>query len=351
MKLKEKIKAEAKALGFVLCGVAAPISPPHYGQYLEWLSEGCHADMRYMARPAAIEAREYPHKLLPEVRSILCLGIPYPPPAKGCAAEQGKVQGSIAAYAVLADYHVEIKGRLAMLQQRIENLAGRRVSSFAGVDTAPILEKDYAQMAGLGQIGTNSCLINPVFGSWVFLAELLLDLPLEPDYPITSNACQNCQRCMMACPTKALRPNRSVDARLCLSYVTIEHRGAIPEGLRTALGTRIFGCDVCQAVCPANQAARPEGFQTISSPILPSHPDLLQEFALSEEEFKAKYALTPVLRANFQGFRRNIALALGNSRSTEALEALQLARESEKDAVVLESIEWAIQNLARAKGF
>lgn len=350
MKLKEKIKAEAKALGFVLSGVAAPISPPHYGQYLEWLSEGCHAEMNYLARPAAIEAREYPHKLLPEVRSILCLGMPYPPPAKGCEAEQGKVQGSIAAYAVLADYHVEIKGRLAMLQERIENLAGRRVSSFPGVDTSPILEKDYAQMAGLGRIGTNSCLINPVFGSWVFLAELLLDLPLEPDDPLSSDACQNCQRCVMACPTKALRPNRSVDARLCLSYLTIEHRGSIPEGLRNALGTRIFGCDACQAVCPSNQAAVPEGFQAFSNPILPSHPDLLEAFALSEAEFKARYALTPVLRARFQGFRRNIALALGNSRSAEALKTLQLARESEKDTVVLESIEWAIQNHSSFEG-
>jgi epoxyqueuosine reductase len=340
MSLEALIKAEALSLGFVLCGFSRADTPPHYGAYLDWIEAGNHAGMDYMARPNAIEARYDPAKLLPGCRTVISLATPYPVPAIDRKPQQN--QGIIAAYALLPDYHRVLKAAVELLAQKISQLIDQPLKYLVCVDTAPILEKDYAQKAGLGWIARNSCLTSEAYGSWLFLCELLVDLPLQPDKPLTNFDCADCHRCQMACPTKAILPNRTIDSRRCLSYLTIEHRGPIPLALRPLIGQRIFGCDTCQTICPSNQKPPNAAPLFDNAQPLDPHPDLLQSFLLTEAEFKSIYANTPVLRAKYQGFRRNIAIALGNARLHKAKPALMDCAANEPDEVVREASQWAL---------
>lgn len=340
MLLEDLIKAEALSLGFVLCGFSRADTPPHYEAYLDWIETGHYADMDYMARPNAIEARYDPAKLLPGCRTVISLATPYPVASN--AQKPQKNQGIIAAYALVPDYHQVLKAAAELLAQKIAQLTDRPLKHLVCVDTAPILEKDYAQQAGLGWIARNSCLTSQAYGSWLFLCELLVDLPLKPDKPLTNSDCADCHRCQMACPTKAILPNRSIDSRRCLSYLTIEHRGPIPVAFRPLLGQRIFGCDTCQTVCPANQNLQNTTPLFDQVQMLDPHPDLVESFLLTEAEFKSRYANTPVLRAKYQGFRRNVAIALGNARLETARAALSDCAANESDAVVREAAQWAL---------
>ena len=345
MSLKDAIKAEADQLGFVLFGVAPSASPPHYPAYQAWIRAGRQAGMAYLARPVALTSRSTPEQLLPGCRSILCVGLPYPPPLPLPAAEPEKVRGIIAVYATLPDYHNILASKLEALAARLPSLTGKNVHWRACVDTAPILEKDYAFLAGLGWIGRNSLLLTPKFGSYVFLGELLTDLEMEPDEPLQGDPCAQCYQCVQACPTRALLPERSVDARRCLSYWTIEHRGPIPEELRPLLGERIFGCDSCQVACPLNAQPSPAAFTYAQDAIIEAYPDLLEAFTLSQEAWEAKYGQTPVSRAKYAGFRRNVAYALGNAHALQAEPALQQACEQDPDPVVWEACAWALSQL------
>jgi len=345
MSLIDAIKAEADQLGFVLFGVAPPASPPHYPAYQAWIRAGRQAGMAYLARPEALTSRSTPEQLLPGCRSILCVGLPYPPPLPPPAVEPEKVRGRIAAYATLPDYHNILASKLEALAARLPSLTGRNVHWRACVDTAPILEKDYAFLAGLGWIGRNSLLLTPKFGSYVFLGELLTDLELEPDEPLQGDPCAQCYQCVQACPRRALLPERSVDARRCLSYWTIEHRGPIPEELRPLLGERIFGCDSCQVACPLNTQPSPAALTYAQDAIIEAYPDLLEAFTLSQEAWEAKYGQTPVSRAKYAGFRRNVAYALGNAHALQAEPALQQACEQDPDPVVWEACAWALSQL------
>ena len=340
MSLEELIKAEALSLGFALCGFSSAVTPPHYEAYLQWIEAGHHAGMDYMARPNAIEARYDPAQLLPGCRTVISLAAPYPVPVSDQKSQP--TQGKIAAYALLPDYHHVLKTQAELLAQKIAQLIDKPLTHLVCVDTAPILEKDYAQQAGLGWIARNSCLTSQGYGSWLFLCELLVDLPLKPDKPLTISDCADCHRCQMACPTKAILPNRTIDARRCLSYLTIEHRGPIPHAFRPLLGQRIFGCDTCQTICPSNQKPQNiipffEKFQ-----LLDPQPDLLESFLLTEAEFRTRYANTPVLRAKYQGFRRNLAIVLGNARLEAARIALLDCAATEPDDVVREAAQWAL---------
>ena len=340
MSLEALIKAEALSLGFALCGFSPADTPPHYEAYLDWIESGHHAGMDYMARPNAIEARYDPARLLPGCRTVISLAVPYPLPSSATKAQLN--QGIIAAYALLPDYHQVLKAAVELLAQRIAQLVSQPLKHLVCVDTAPILEKDYAQQAGLGWIARNSCLTSTTFGSWLFLCELLVDLPLKPDKPLTNSDCAECHRCQMACPTKAILPNRTIDARRCLSYLTIEHRGPIPHAFRPLLGQRIFGCDTCQTICPSNQDPQKASSLFEHAQLLDPHPDLLESFLLTESDFKSRYANTPVLRAKFQGFRRNVAIALGNARLEAARPALTDCAANEQDEVVREAAQWAL---------
>ena len=340
MSLEELIKAEALSLGFALCGFSSADTPPHYEAYLDWIESGHHAGMVYMAHPNAIETRYDPAKLLPECRSVISLAVPYPMPAILDNLQSN--QGRIAAYAVLPDYHKVLKDRAELLAQRIAQLHPQPLKHLVCVDTAPILEKDYAQQSGMGWIARNSCLISENFGSWLFLCEILLDVPLQPDKPLTKTDCSDCHRCQMACPTKAILPNRTIDARRCLSYLTIEHRGPIPLAFRPLLGQRVFGCDTCQTICPSNQKAKNTTSLLDHAQLLDPHPDLLESFLLSEADFKSRYANSPVLRAKYQGFRRNVAIALGNARLESARAALSHCAANDSDEIVREAAQWAL---------
>jgi epoxyqueuosine reductase len=229
--ITQAIKAEAGRLGFVLAGVTTPAPPPHLQVYQDWLSEGYHGEMVYLASERAQALRADPLKILPECQSILVLGIPYSAPLPGTPGKRGR----LAAYAWGDDYHDVLPGRIKALLAFIEERLGAATPNRWYTDTGPLLERELAQRAGLGWIGKNTCLINPKRGSYFLLAELLLGVDLTPDIPFSADRCGGCTRCIEACPTACILPNRTLDARRCISYLTIEQKGSIPPELRTRL--------------------------------------------------------------------------------------------------------------------
>src|SRR5688572_26633568 len=240
--LKERIKAKSQQLGFTLAGVTTPEPPPHYSTFEHWLSQGQHGTMNYLATETSRARRADPREILPECKSILVLATPYSPPSPSRRGDGGEV----ASYAWGDDYHDVLPARMKELVQFIEEQVGGPVKNRYYTDTGPILERDLAQRAGIGWIGKNTCLINPKQGSYLLLSEILLDLPLEPDAPIVTDHCGTCTRCITACPTQCILPDRTIDARRCISYLTIELKDEIPTELRDKIGNWVFGCDICQ---------------------------------------------------------------------------------------------------------
>jgi epoxyqueuosine reductase len=348
-KLASKIKKEALKQGFILAGITTLEPPPHISTYLDWIEAGRHASMGYLADERARTRRANPKLILPEAESLLLLAAPYPDPKldspiSTTGVEKGK--GRISAYAWNDDYHITLKEKLIHLVEFIEEEIGHEIPNRWYTDTGPILEKDLAQRAGLGWIGKNTCLINPKLGSYFFLAEIFLGIKLPSDEPFKADYCGTCTRCIDACPTEAILPNRSIDANLCISYLTIENKGDIPEELRPKLGNLIFGCDICQEVCPWNMSIRDGRF---SSPIsssykIDTHPNLIEELSLSPQEFNKKFKNNPVKRAKRRGYLRNVAVALGNDGDSEAIPALERALE-DIEPLVRTHAEWALQEI------
>ncbi len=338
--LSVEIKRQARRLGFDLVGITDPDPGPHADHYSDWLSRGYHARMGYMARPDAIAKRLDPRRIMPETRSILVVGMNYYP---GEFAPTTRLVGRVSRFAWGADYHEVMLERLRQLARWIDEQTAQPLSSRAYVDTGPLLERGLAHQAGLGGIGKNSSLIHPRQGSYFFLGELLVDLELTPDAPSTTDHCGRCTACLDACPTGALVASRTVDARRCVSYLTIEHRAAIPESLRALLGDRVFGCDTCQAVCPWNQRfARPTDEPAFS----PRHPtlDLVEVLTMDGQAFRARFRDTPLWRPRRAGLLRNAAVVLGNLREPAALPALEAAR-SDPHPLISEHAAWAIGRL------
>ncbi len=343
MKLKDSIKAEARRLGFTLTGVTSPQRPPHYQNYDNWLEQGYHASMDYLAAERARQRRADPLLILPECKSILVLGMPYLPPT---APTGNQAHGHVAAYALGTDYHNIIPERLAALVQFTEDQVGHPVPHRCYTDTGPILERDLAQQAGLGWIGKNTCLINPRQGSTFFLAEILLGIELEPDPPFPTDHCGSCSRCIDACPTSAILPGRTLDARRCISYLTIENKGEIPTEFRDKMGAWIFGCDICQQVCPWNRFA----VRTVDASFTPQpgtdRPDLILSLALSPREFNRQFRHSPIKRAKRRGYLRNVSVALGNVGDEKAIPALTKAL-NDPEPLVCEHAGWAVNNLEK----
>lgn len=300
--------------------------------------------MRYLADHRA-DIRSDPEHLLPGLRSIICVGMVYNGPEPLSTEFSDLERAWISRYAWGEDYH-------RLLRDRIETLAGKlsEIESFcwrACVDTAPLLERSLAARAGLGWIGRNTCLINQKLGSWFFLGELLTTLVLEPDAP-RPDRCGTCTRCIDACPTHAIVPSPDgrfeLDARLCISYFTIELRQSIPEAQRAAVGANVFGCDICQDVCPWNRRAavttdnvfRPREFA----------PPLERLASLSEDDFRGMFRGTPVPRAKYRGFLRNVAVAMGNAGLEKFRQPLQMLA-AFPDPIVAEHAEWALRKLER----
>ncbi|MFO7624092.1 MAG: tRNA epoxyqueuosine(34) reductase QueG [Anaerolineales bacterium] len=352
MTLTQEIKAEAKRLGFELVGITTPDPPPHVDVFKSWLAAGRHGEMGYLATERSCLRRSNPRAILPECRSILVLGVRYPTPGAASVAESGqagaRLNGRVASYAWGDDYHDVLPVRLRALVSFIEKLYGGPVPNRWYTDTGPLLERDLAQRAGLGWIGKNTCLIHPSLGSYYLLAEILLGIELEIDQPITTDHCGSCVRCLEACPTACILPDRTLNAQRCISYLTIELKGSIPHELRDQMGEWIFGCDVCQEVCPWNQRFAKDDGQAVFSPRagLPT-PDLLEELALSADAFKHKFKGSPVKRAKRRGYLDNVAISIGNQarlghQRAEAVEALQQALLHDEEALVRGHAAWAL---------
>jgi epoxyqueuosine reductase len=277
--------------------------------------------------------REDPRHLMPSARSVVCVGKLYQTPWPHTTQFQGEDRAWISRYAWGDDYHDVMRRGLQQLAARL----GLREYKIC-VDTAPLLERAYARLAGLGWIGKNTCLINQQSGSWFFLGELLAPFEITPDSP-PPDRCGTCRRCIDACPTAAIVPS-GIDSRLCISYFTIEQRGPIPEEMRAGIGPHVFGCDICQDVCPWNRRAP----MTSDPAFAPRHfaPPLAQMAALSESEFRAMFRGTPVTRARYSGFLRNVAIAMGNRGLPQFRAPLEKLAASE-DPVVAEHARWALE--------
>ena len=344
MSLTQAVKNEARRLGFSLAGVTTPEPPPHWPVYEHWLSMGRHGSMDYLAD----RRRADPRLVLPECRSILVLAVSYPDPGPAAQNEGLRPAGRVAAYAWGCDYHLVLPERLKTLASFIETQVGSPVPHRWYTDTGPILERDLAQRAGLGWIGKNTCLIHPKIGSYFLLAEILLGIYLEEDVPFSADHCGICTRCITACPTSCILPDRTLDARRCLSYLTIENKNEIPPDLRPQLGNRVFGCDICQQVCPWNRFANQEHDPAFNArPGLPN-PDLVAELALRPQEFNRKFKGNPVLRSKRRGYLRNVAVALGNSGDPAALPALERAVQ-DNELLIREHAVWALEQIQKDK--
>ena len=330
--LEEDIKQEARRLGFILAGVTTPEPPTHLSAFERWLSLGRHGQMGYLATERSKLCRGDPRKILPGCRSILVLAMQYSNPAKAPPAESpGGTAGArakVAAYAWGEDYHDVVTRRLHALLTFIRQQAARPVASRCYTDTGPILERDLAQRAGLGWIGKNTCLINPKLGSYFFLAEILLDLELRPDSAFETDQCGSCTRCIQSCPTDCILPDRTIDARRCISYLTIELKDSIPLEVRPHVGAWIFGCDICQVVCPWNRFAPPQGESAFTGAFSTDGPSLAEQLSLSADEFAQRVKASPIKRAKYWGYLRNAAVAAGNIGGAEVTRSLHRLAEN-----------------------
>ena len=334
MTLNEEIRREGTRLGFARVGYARAREHPAASRLREWLERGYEGDMRYLAR--RVEERGDPAKLAPWSRSLILASLPYPGSDAPCPPGFARVSR----YARGRDYHVMLKQRLAELAGRIARLApGARCSPVA--DTGALLEKPWGVRAGLGWQGKHTNLIDPEGGSWFFVGELLTDLELEPDAPEVTDRCGSCTRCLEACPTQAFPEPYVLDARRCISYLTIEHKTAIPEDLRVAMANHVFGCDICQEVCPWNAAATQEGSGAGAGWEAPPAADLLE---LTREEFNRRFAGTALRRTGWSRVLRNAAVALGNSGDPEAVGTLRRALRI-PDPLIREHVRWALGRL------
>jgi epoxyqueuosine reductase len=326
-----QIQQLAHACGFEIAGVTAALPHPDFTRFEAWQQSGKAADLTYLTdHRSALRAN--PQALLPNAQSIICLGKRYHTDRPLSTEAISSRQGWISRYAWGLDYHDVLRPPLESLTRRLGELNGAPFDSKICIDTAPLLERSYARAAGLGWIGKNTCLINQQHGSWFFLAELLVSIPITPDVP-APDRCGTCTRCIQACPTGAIVPNADsrfdIDSRLCLSYLTIEKRGPIPDSLAALHGHHIFGCDICQDVCPWNQRARSDVTDDASFAARIFAPDLAELSALHEDDFRRLFRRTPIWRTKYEGFLRNVAIAMGNSGAEAMREPLtRLTRHS-----------------------
>jgi epoxyqueuosine reductase len=329
-------------LGFQAIGIAGIDPGEHASHFRDWLAKGFHGSMEWMANRA--ELRLSPAALLPGTVRVIVARMDYLPANRdGLALLQQTEKAFISHYALGRDYHKLIRRRLTRLGEKIREAAGRH-GFRAFVDSAPVLEKAYAEQAGLGWIGKHTLLLDRNAGSWFFLGEIFTDLPLPIDNPVTRH-CGRCEACIDVCPTKAIVAPWQLDARRCISYLTIEHKGSIPEEFRAAIGNRVFGCDDCQLVCPWNRFARATGEADFAPRHGLSDALLTTLFLWSEEEYLQRTEGSPLRRAGWEQWLRNLAVGLGNGpASAEAIAALR-QRTEHPSSIVREHVVWALARL------
>jgi len=361
--MKAAIRQRAAELGFDDCRFTTAAPPASAEKFQAWLAGKQFGEMAWLERNA--DRRVDPQKVLPGAKSVIALAVSYEtktsdewratsggeqpsrprPPSSGTRHSAGQ----IARYAQFADYHDVLGERLNALTHFLNSVADHPARSLWYVDTGPVLERDLAQRAGLGFVGKHTNLISPRLGNWIFLAEILTTLELAPDAPET-NHCGSCTRCLAACPTHAITAPFQLDARKCISYLTIELKGSIPVEFRRAIGNRIYGCDDCLAVCPWNRFARAGNLmQPHARADSLAAPDLLELLALDDAGFKARFAGTPMLRTKRRGILRNVGVALGNVGDETALPHLERATH-DREPLIAEHARWAIGEIeARRK--
>jgi epoxyqueuosine reductase len=353
--MKEALRRRARELGFDDLRVTTAEPPESAAHFQKWLEQQRHGEMAYLERNAP--KRVQPRQILAAAKSVILLATSYtaadPPrwksqndrPSEPGSASQSAPSGVVARYSRYADYHHVLASSLKSLTQFVSELGGPDAQSLWYVDTGPILERDLAQRAGLGFVGKHTNLISRHLGNWIFLSEIITTLDLEPDEP-EKNRCGTCSRCIEACPTGAITAPFQLDARRCISYLTIELKGAIPVELRPAIGNRIYGCDDCLAACPWNRFAR-EGrmMRDHAKPELAA-PDLLELLSLDEAEFKRRFAGTPILRAKRRGLLRNVCVALGNIGDARVLPALRKAV-ADSEPLIAEHAQWALEQVRK----
>lgn len=339
-----EIKARALELGFDLCGIAPAAGFPELAKLREWIDRGYAGEMSYMARSAP--SRADVRSMLPSARSVIVTGTNYNVNRPYSTERIDPSRASIARYAWGDDYHDVLRGRLEALLGWMRDRHAAAFDARVCVDTSPVQERVYAQHAGIGWIGKNTCVIHPAIGSWIFLAEIVCSLPLEPDTPALDQ-CGTCALCLEACPTGAIVEPWLLDATRCLSYLTIELKGTIPEARRDDLGAHVFGCDICQDVCPWN--ARPAVSSDPSWQPRPAfdQPKLVDVWMRPDDELLAITRGSPMTRPKVRGLRRNVAVAIGNSGDAGAARTLEADRdgESAQDPLVAEHVTWAIRKL------
>lgn len=361
MTLTQLIKEKAYDLGFDLIGVAPADQAPHAEAYRRWLANNYQAEMRWLARDP--QRREDPRLVLSGAQAVVVVGLSYfilnPPPDLW----NDPARGRIARYAWGLDYHDLMLPRLRELAEFIAKISGQALSQRTYVDTGPILERDFGAQAGLGFIGKNTLLISPKMGSYLFLGEILLNLELDYDPPAPDGGaschvdppgtskrrgtCGNCTRCLEICPTHAFPAPYILDSNLCISYLTIEHKGTIPKHLRPLMGNWIFGCDECQEICPwVRRFAQPTRAEFLGYDPEQAAPKLTELMQLDEAGFGIRFKDTPLNRPKRRGLLRNVAVALGNWASPEALPVLEQALR-DPEPLIREHAAWAIEQIKK----
>ena len=333
--MNEPIRQRAMELGFDECRFTSIEPPESAPQLKKWLAGKNFGEMSWLERN--VEKRVDPRKVLTGAKSVISLAASY---AREGGSQIRDGHGVIARYARFDDYHDILGARLKLLAQFINELKGADTRSLWYVDTGPILERDFARRAGVGFVGKHTNLISRRFGNWIFLAEILTTLELAPDPP-EKNHCGKCARCIAACPTHAITAPFELDARRCISYLTIELKGAIPMEFRRAIGNRIYGCDDCLAVCPWNRFAREGSLMKSHARKDLEQPELIELLSLDDKNFKTRFTGSPILRTKRRGFLRNVCVALGNTGNASALPALDKASH-DTEPLIAEHARWAI---------
>lgn len=335
--IRDFVKARAKSLGFCLCGITDASPLDHFNIYQQWIQKEYFGEMKYLATERHSLPRQDPKKLIPWAKTIIVFAWPYP--LTNIRFDQRC--GQIAGYAIGKDYHQSTPEKIEELVNEIKDLVREPFQSHIYTDSSALLERELAVRAGLGWIGRNSCLINPKFGSSFLLAELVLDLKLPVDQPFSRDFCGKCHRCLESCPTQCIQEDRLIDARDCISTLTIENKGPLPIDKQGRIGNRLFGCDTCQSVCPWNHTQIVPQSDSFSFSI----ENMLKELKISDLQFKEKYAASPILRAKRRGWIRNLCSVFVNLQIVESISPLEYLLENEKDPLILSFVTEALTKL------
>ena len=346
---KEKIRAEALRLGFSFIGFTNPQQTPHFSAYEEWLNDPSPEELDYLKKKYVYDARKEPGLILEDARTVIVLGLGYPNPTlvNTLSISKSDKSGRIAAYACLPDYHRWFKDRSRELGSFMKTLdySSGRMKIF--VDSGPVMEKDFAFQSGLGWIGKNSLFISPVFGSFCLLGCLFVVFDLEPDDPDKTDLCGDCDLCIRSCPTQAISEKRTILASRCISFLTTNAKGEFPNHLCEKIGDHVFGCDICQTVCPINKGMainkiKPKG--SITS-IIENQVFLYDELLMSERSYLEKYSLTPIGKFPHEIFLRNLIIAAGNSGDRSLIGPLKKMIKVHFSSVIHSAAHWAIASL------